>query len=104
MPAAVMLTTLPDRRTASAMATALVRRKLAACVTVLDGARSTYRWKGKVERARESLLVVKTTDARYAALERFLRAGHPYDVPEVLRLPVTKGSAPYLRWLEGSVR
>ncbi len=101
--AAVVLTTLPDRRSADRLASALVRQKLAACVSVLGPVRSVYRWKGRVERAREMLLVVKTARSRCPALERFVRRNHPYEVPEVLCLPVTRGSSAYLSWLGAAV-
>ena len=104
MKAVVVLVTAPDLRTAGRISDALVGERLAACVTVLPGARSTYRWKGKVERAREVVLVVKTRAALAKRLERRLRELHPYDVPEILAMPVASGDARYLRWIGESTR
>ena len=78
---------------------ALVEERLAACVSRVDGMVSLFRWQGALEQADESLLLVKTTSARYPALETRLRQLHPYDVPEILALPLLAGSAPYLDWL-----
>jgi len=103
VPALVVLTTAPDRKTADSLAKALVREKLAACVSVSAGAVSHYRWKGKIERAREALLVIKTLDRKFPALEKFISKNHPYDVPELVALRVARGSRKYLSWLTESV-
>jgi len=88
-----------------AIAKAVVRNRLAACVNlVLGPVQSIYRWKGKVEVAREHLLVIKTTRKRLKALEREVLRLHSYDVPEFLVLPVSAGSVKYLSWLNQSVR
>jgi periplasmic divalent cation tolerance protein len=82
----------------------VVGEQLAACVNiVLSPVESLYRWKGKVERAREYLLVMKTTSKRLAALENEVKRLHSYDVPEFIALPITEGSKKYLLWLEESV-
>ena len=104
MAAIVVLTTAPDAKTAARLARALVMKKLAACVTRLPGARSTYRWKGKLESAREEVMLVKTDSAKLKKLEMFLKRNHPYETPEFLALRVTRGSSEYLRWLAGSLR
>ena len=104
MKAAILLVTAPDARTAARISDALVGERLAACVTVVPGARSTYRWKGKIERARESVLVIKTRAALVRRIERRVRELHPYEVPEILALPVAAGEARYLRWLGESTR
>ena len=95
----VALVTAPDTETGERIARALVEERLAACVNLVPGLRSIYRWEGAVEEASEVLLVVKTRADRAAALERRLLALHPYDVPELLRFPARGGSAPYLRWV-----
>ena len=79
---------------------ALIDKQLAACVTVLPGARSVYRWQGAVEHADECVLLIKARADDYPALERRLLALHPYDVPELLALPVLAGNPAYLAWLE----
>jgi periplasmic divalent cation tolerance protein len=100
--ALVVLITIPVAQ-AEAFAHALVADGRAACVNQLPGVRSTYSWQGRIERADETLLLVKTTVAGYPALERRVRELHPYDVPEVLALPVAAGFGPYLEWLKRSV-
>ncbi len=95
----LILTTVPDAEAARRVADALVGERLAACVTVLGAARSTYRWQGAVESADELPLLVKTTAARWPALRERLRALHPYDVPEMLALRAADGWPAYLDWV-----
>ncbi|MGC3997381.1 MAG: divalent-cation tolerance protein CutA [Anaeromyxobacter sp.] len=101
--ALVVLVTAPDRERALGLARALVEERLAACGNVLPGLTSVYRWEGRVQEDAEALLLLKTTLARLPALEERVRALHPYQVPEVLALPVAGGSAAYLAWLAGAV-
>jgi periplasmic divalent cation tolerance protein len=93
------LVTAPDTATAERIARALVEERLAACVNLVPGLRSLYRWQGSVEDAAEVLLVVKTCSDRLPALTERVLALHPYDVPELLRIPVRGGSEAYLGWL-----
>lgn len=93
----MVLCTFPDVEKARGIAAELVERRLAACVNLLPGVESIYRWEGKVERAGEVLAVIKTT--RYPELEVALKELHPYEVPEILALPVAAGLAGYLKWL-----
>lgn len=102
-PACVVLCTCPDEAVAIRVATTVVEQGLAACVNRVAGVESIYRWEGKVEREREELLVIKTQTARYPALEACIRAVHPYDVPEVIALPIERGSRDYLSWIAESV-
>lgn len=95
----LILTTLPDAETARRVADALVGERLAACVTVLGAARSTYRWQGAVESADELPVLVKTSVGRWPALRDRLRALHPYDVPEMLALRAADGWPAYLDWV-----
>jgi periplasmic divalent cation tolerance protein len=95
----LVMTTLPDAAAAERIAAELVAARLAACVNVLAPVRSVYRWKGAVETADEVPLMVKSTRERYAALESALRAAHPYELPEIVALPVAAGLAPYLEWV-----
>src|SRR3989338_1778709 len=99
----VVLVTCPTRAVARRIATAVVTQRLAACVNLLPGIESTFRWEGKIDRAREVLLVMKTTRRRFGALAYAIQHLHPYEVPEIIALPVTIGAAPYLRWLSQSV-
>jgi periplasmic divalent cation tolerance protein len=98
------LTTCRDVRQARRIARALVGEGLAACVNVVPGLASVYRWKGRVEEAREALLLVKSTSARGKRLEARIRELHTYESPEVVTLKIDGGSAPYLRWIRESVR
>lgn len=95
----VVLTNCPDAASAEALAAALVEARVAACVNVLAPCRSVYRWQGAIERADEVPLLVKTTADRYAALEAAIRARHPYELPEIVALPVMQGLPDYLRWV-----
>lgn len=97
--AAVILVACPDEPTATSIARALVEEGLAACVNVSGEVRSIYRWRGSVEEARERLLVVKARADRLDALAARIVALHPYEVPELLALPVARGLGPYLEWL-----
>lgn len=95
----LVLTNLPDEASAHALASRLVAARVAACVNILAPCRSVYRWQGKVEDATEVPLLIKTTAARYAALEAEIRAHHPYELPEVIALPITQGLPEYLQWV-----
>lgn len=97
--AIVVLSTAGSLEEAERIATALVDERLAACVNLVSPLTSIYRWQGKVERAAEVLLVIKTRRALASRLTARLRALHSYDVPEAIVLPIASGSAPYLRWL-----
>ena len=94
-----LLVTAPDEETGRRIARALVEERLAACVNVLPGVHSIYRWKGAVEEASEVMLVAKTRAERAGLLAARVRALHPYELPEVVALPVTDGSRAYLRWV-----
>lgn len=96
----LVLTQLPDEASARALAEHLVSGRLAACVNVLAPCRSVYRWQGSIEDAPEVPLLIKTTDARYAALEAAIRARHPYELPEIVAVPLAGGLAGYLGWIE----
>ena len=101
--AAVVLVTGPDRPTLEALGRRVVEERLAACVNVLGGLRSIYRWRGAVEEADEALAVMKTTGSRLEALRERVLALHPYDTPEFVALAVDGGSEDYLRWIEDAV-
>ena len=96
----VVLVTCPSAPLARRIARAVVKKRLAACVNVVRSPiESFYTWKGKLETAREHLLLVKTTAARLPQLEREVKRLHTYDVPEFIALPITAGSSDYLSWL-----
>lgn len=98
-----MLTTLGADADAAALARTLVDEGLAACVNVLPVMTSVYRWKGAIEEDRELQLVIKTVATRLPELEQRLRELHPYELPELLVVPVSGGSEAYLAWLTSSV-
>ena len=95
----LVLTNMPDRDTADKLARALVEARAAACVNVLAACRSIYQWRGAVDTAEEIPLLIKTTAAQYARVEAIVRALHPYDVPELIAVPITHGLPDYLDWL-----
>ena len=99
----LVLSNLPDRDAAVALASALIARRVAACVNVLAACTSVYRWEGRVTGDDEQLLIIKTSDERVAALREELFKRHPYDVPEFVVVPVAETSDAYGAWLLDSV-
>ena len=100
----LVLTNLPDRAAAERLADALIEKRLAACVNILAPCRSVYRWQGSVQHEEEHPMLIKTTAARYPALEQAIRAGHPYELPEIIAVPIEQGLAAYLDWLDAETR
>jgi periplasmic divalent cation tolerance protein len=97
--ALLVVTNLPDRASAEKLADSLVERQLAACVNVLAPCRSVYRWQGALERAEEHPVLIKTTPECYAAVERAIVESHPYELPEVIAVPIVRGLPAYLDWV-----
>ncbi|HYO28908.1 MAG TPA: divalent-cation tolerance protein CutA [Azonexus sp.] len=95
----LVLTNCPDEESANAIALALVEERLAACVNILPRVQSVYRWQGAVELATEIPLFIKSTATNYPALEAAIRNRHPYQVPEIIALPVDRGLPAYLDWI-----
>jgi len=100
----IVLVTCASIAEARRIGRSAVKKRLAACLNILAGVESIYRWKGKVERAREVLVVVKTTAGRLRQLEREVKRMHSYDVPEFIVLPLVAGSREYLKWVEENVK
>ena len=98
----LVLTTLPDAVSAESIASRLIDDGCAACVAIGSPVRSLYHWQGKTETATEIPLSIKTTAQAYPAVERTLRSLHPYELPEIIALPITAGLAPYLDWIVAS--
>src|SRR5258707_13785474 len=92
----LVLTNLPERAAAERLADALLEQRLAACVNILAPCRSVYRWEGALQHDEEHPLLIKTTAERYAALQRAIRAGHPYEIPEIIVVPIEHGLPEYL--------
>jgi len=104
MSSLLVLTNLPDRAAAERIAEALIGQRLAACVNILAPCRSVYRWKGAVQHDEEHPVLIKTTAERYAALEQALRAAHPYELPEIIAVPIERGLPAYLAWVAGETK
>jgi periplasmic divalent cation tolerance protein len=96
----VVLVTAPSAEDAAKIARALVEERLAACANIVGDVRSIYRWEGKVEDDSEALMVIKTREELFDKLEKRVKELHSYSVPEVIALPIAKGSPEYLKWLE----
>jgi periplasmic divalent cation tolerance protein len=99
----VAFSTCPDEASARTLAQALINERLATCVNRLAGVTSTYFWDGRLQEEGEILLIIKTTAARQAELEARLTALHPYELPELVVLPVVGGNEPYLQWVRSGV-
>jgi len=99
MSALLVLTNVPQRAAAERLADLLVEKKLAACVNILAPCRSVYRWQGAIQHDEEHPMLIKTTTERYAALEEALRSGHPYELPEIIAVPIERGLPAYLDWV-----
>ncbi len=99
--ALLVLTNMPDRAAAVQLAQTLIERRLAACVNVLAECTSVYRWQGGVENATEVPLLIKTRSALYPELENAIRRLHPYELPEIIAVPIRYGLTEYLEWVSG---
>jgi periplasmic divalent cation tolerance protein len=100
----LVLTNLPDRAAAERLADLLVEKRLAACVNILAPCRSVYRWNGAVQHDEEHPMLIKTTAERYPELEKALRAGHPYELPEIVAVPIERGLPAYLEWVASETK
>lgn len=96
----IILCTCPDQDTAENIARLLVSDRLAACVNILPGILSVYTWQGQVESAQEHLLLIKSSKDHYQALEAAIRDHHPYEIPEIIAVPVEAGLPEYLHWID----
>ncbi len=104
MKAYLVLSTVPTQKKARELARALVQNRLAACVNIIPGLHSIFRWQGKIDKANESLLVIKTVKPVFPSLLKFLKKLHPYQVPEIIGFPIENGNREYLCWVEKSVK
>jgi periplasmic divalent cation tolerance protein len=100
----LVITNLPDRASAERLADKLVGQRLAACVNILAPCRSVYRWKDAVQSDEEHPVLIKTTAARFEALQAAIQANHPYELPEIIAVPVGRGLPEYLDWVAQETR
>jgi len=100
----LVFTNLPDRAAAERLAEMLVQQNLAACVNILAPCRSVYRWQDAVQHDEEHPMLIKTTRERYPALEQALREGHPYELPEIIAVPIERGLPAYLEWVAAETK
>jgi len=95
----IVIVTCPDAKTARRIVSSVIRKRLAACVNIVKGVKSVYRWKGKGEETSEELLLIKSSRRLLNKITRDVRQNHPYQIPEIVALPIIGGSREYLRWL-----
>jgi periplasmic divalent cation tolerance protein len=98
----LVITTLPDADSAAKVASSLVERRLAACVNILQAGTSVYEWEGEIHQDPEHVLLIKTSEARYGRLQTALMELHPYELPEIIAVPIIQGLPRYLHWIEES--
>lgn len=95
----MIITNLPDEAAAKVLAQRLIAERKAACVNILAACTSVYRWRGKTEAAQEFPLLIKTLKEHYAEVEQIIRQHHPYELPEIIAVPITAGLPAYLDWI-----
>lgn len=100
----LILSTCPDADVAGAIAQALLAGRLVACVNIVTGVASHFRWQGAIHRADEHLLIIKTARDRYPEVETKIRSMHPYELPEIIAVPIAQGLAEYLAWIDQETR
>lgn len=100
----LVLTNLPDQTSALSLAERVINTRLAACVNILGPCKSIYHWQGKIESTEETPVLIKTTEDAYPALEKAIRELHPYELPEIVHVPITGGLAAYLQWVAAETR
>ena len=100
----VIFVTCGNKEEAKKIAAALIDKRLAACVNIMDGVESFFWWQGKVDEAKEALLMIKTKKAKFAKIVKLVKSIHSYEVPEIIALPVVCGYAPYLGWINECIR
>ncbi|MGD0335484.1 MAG: divalent-cation tolerance protein CutA [Candidatus Omnitrophota bacterium] len=100
----VILVTVPSKAEARRIARGLLKEKLAACVNIIGRVDSLFWWKGKIEQAAESLLIIKSRRSKAKKIIQAVKSMHSYEVPEIICLPIVEGHKPYLRWIDESIR
>ena len=100
----LIFVTTANKKEASSIAQALIKNRLAACVNIISGVESFFRWQGKIDSARETLLIIKSRKAKMPKVIKLIKSMHSYELPEIISLPITAGFKPYLRWINESLR
>lgn len=100
----IVLVTAPRIKEARDIAAALIKKKLVACVNIVEGVESLFRWQGKVDKAKEALLVIKSRKDKLPKIIKLVKSMHSYDLPEIIALPIIGGEEKYLRWIDESLR
>lgn len=100
----VIFVTASNKKEAQKIASRLVKNKLAACVNIAQGIESLFSWEGKIQKAKESLLIIKSTRAKFPRIVKLIKSLHSYKVPEIIALPIIAGDKPYLGWIDASIR
>ena len=100
----VVFVTAPSKPEAEKIAKAILSKKVCACVNIINGVNSLFNWKGKINKAKETLLVIKTKRSAYKDLEKIIKKNHSYTVPEIIALPVILGAREYLNWIKDTVK
>ena len=100
----VILITARDKKEAHKIAKALLKNKLAACVNIIGGLSSIFRWQGKIDQAKETLLIVKSKKEKFEKIVKLVKSAHSYAVPEIIAMPIVSGFKPYLNWINDSIR
>jgi len=96
----IIFCTCPDQQTAKQIAESLIRDKSAACVNIIPGITSVYQWQGKIESAQEHLLLIKSRVEKYSTIESKIKQIHPYELPEIIAVPIERGLPEYLQWID----
>lgn len=96
----IILCTCPDIKTGNDIASMLIKNKLAACINIVPGITSVYEWQGKIETSQEHLLIIKSHQCRYTLIESAIVEMHPYELPEIITVPIEQGLPDYLQWID----
>ncbi|KAF8020525.1 hypothetical protein BT93_G1063 [Corymbia citriodora subsp. variegata] len=104
VPSIVVYVTVPNKEAGKKLAESIIKERLAACVNIVPGIESVYHWQGKIETDSEELLIIKTRESLLEPLTQHVKANHPYEVPEVISLPIRGGNVQYLEWIKNSTR
>lgn len=100
----VIFITASHKKEAERIASSLVEKKLAACVNIIGGIKSVFRWQGRIDKTNEVLLIIKSKKSKFNAITRFVKSIHSYEVPEIISLPIITGNKDYLEWLDANIR